>query len=73
MEYWFAPFSNDISDIVLKRFEQNETNNNNRSKLNLLFALFKQIGIFLKDDLNIEENKVVWKNLTLNYLIIMMN
>ena len=55
----FAQFSNDISDIVLKRFEQNETNNNNRSKLNLLFALFKQIGIFLKDDLNTEENKVV--------------
>ena len=59
MEHWFAPFSNDISDIVLKRFEQNETNNNNRSKLNLLFALFKQIRIFLKDDLNTEENKVV--------------
>ena len=59
MEHWFALFSNDISDIVLKRFEKNETNNNNRSKLNLLFALFKQIGIFLKDDLNTEENKVV--------------
>ena len=58
----FAQFSNDISDIVLKRFEQNETNNNNRSKLNLLFQLFIQISdsvIFSKDDLNTEENKVV--------------
>ena len=55
----YAHFSNEISDLVLKRFEQNETNNNNRSKLNLLFALFKQIRIFLKDDLNTEENKVV--------------
>ena len=58
----FAQFSNEISDIVLKRFEQNETNNNNRSKLNLLFELFIQISdsvIFSKDDLNTEENKVV--------------
>ena len=58
----YAQFSNEISDIVLKRFEQNETNNNNRSKLNLLFELFIQISdsvIFSKDDLNTEENKVV--------------
>ena len=51
----YAQFSNEISDIVLKRFEQNETNNNNRSKLNLLFELFIQISdfvIFSKDDLN---------------------
>ena len=58
----YAQFSNEISDIVLKRFEQNETNNNNRSKLNLLFELFIQISdsvIFSKDDLNNAENKVV--------------
>ena len=55
MEHWFAPLLNDISDIVLKRFEKNETNNNNQSKLNFLFELFKQIGRYL----NTEENKVV--------------